>query len=37
MILGQSGVSKLEMLQLAAVTNNVALFEVEAATYGEPL
>ncbi len=25
------------MIQLAAITNNVALFEIDAATFGEPL
>lgn len=35
--MGQSGVSKLEMIQLAAITNNVPLFEVDTPAYGEPL
>jgi hypothetical protein len=25
------------MIQLAAIANNVALFEIDAATFGEPL
>ena len=36
-LLGQTGVSKLEMLQLAAITNNVCVFEIDAPAFGAPL